>query len=69
MKPKLILPDEIDPVGGQGGNAALTGKGVAFVHVVARGHFHKEILLAVPFKGLEQPEIVRKDDESLAPRF
>jgi len=69
VKLKLIFFDQIDPVGAQGGNPALAGKGIALMHIIARGHFHKEILYAVSFKGLEQPEIVGKDDKPLTPLF
>jgi len=44
VKRKLIRPDQTDPVGGQRGNTAFTGKGIAASHVVARGHLHKEVL-------------------------
>ena len=67
MKPELILPDQIDPVGGQGRNFALEGEGMAPVHIVTGGHLHEEILFAVSFKGLEHSEIVRKNDEPLTP--
>ncbi len=53
MERKLILPDEINPIGGQRGNGALTGKGIAFVHAVAWRHFHIEIFPSFLFKGLE----------------
>jgi hypothetical protein len=55
MKRKLILPGEVDPIGGQRRKGALTGKGVAFVHAVTWRHFHIEIFPPFLFKGLEQP--------------
>jgi hypothetical protein len=55
VKWKLILPDEVDPIGGQRGKGALTGKGVALVHAVTWRHFHIEIFPSLLFKGLEQP--------------
>ncbi len=63
----MRLPDEVDPVGGQGRDAAVTGKGVAPGHVIARGHLHEEVLQGIPFEGLEDPEIIGKNNEPLAP--
>jgi hypothetical protein len=54
MEQKLVLPDEVYPVGGQGGKGALTGKGVAFVHAVTGRHLHIEIFPPFLFKGFEQ---------------
>jgi hypothetical protein len=69
MKPKLFLCDEINPVGGQRRDFGLAGKGVAFMHAIARRHLYKEILSVLSLKGLEQPEVIRNNDKSLTPCF
>ena len=67
MKPVLLLSDQIYTVSGQRRDSAVSGEGIALVHTVTRRHLHIEILWGISFQGLEQPEIIGKDDETVTP--
>ena len=49
-----------------GGNAAFAGKGIAAGHLIAGRHLYKKVFCAVLFEGLEQFEIIGKNDEPFA---
>jgi hypothetical protein len=65
MKTELLFSDKIYPVGGDRRNPGFAGKGIAAGHLVAGRHLYKEILHAIPFKGLKKSEIIGKYDEPL----
>ena len=44
MKPELVFPDKIYPVGGNGRDLTFTGKGIAACHLVSRRHLYKEVI-------------------------
>jgi hypothetical protein len=66
MERKLVFVNKGDAVGGQRGDPGFAGKSIAGGHLITRGHFHKQVLFCIPFEDLQQPEIIRKNDQTMA---
>jgi len=66
MEPELVFSHQVGSIGGNRGNAAFAGKGIAPGHLKAGGHFYVKIISAIPLEDLKEFKIIGKNNEPFA---